>query len=170
MQQQQQHEAEIDVFLEFPYFLLDPMNVGNLISGSSESLIINQKLVQVLLKPIMKDFEHNLSSMGAFQVLLVVKNPPAKQEIWVRFLGWKDTLEKEMATRSSILTWKIPWTEEPGGLQPTGLQRVRHNCAHTCSSLLECEMSVTVQESEHYLVLPFGIGMKTTLFQSCGHC
>ena len=48
--------------------------------------------------------------------MLVVKNPPAKQEIWVRFLGWKDTLEKEMATRSSILTWKIPWTEEPGGL------------------------------------------------------
>ena len=49
------------------------------------------------------------------------------QEIWVRFLGWEDPLEKEMATHSSILAWKIPWTEEPGRLQSMGLQRVRHD-------------------------------------------
>ena len=53
----------------------------------------------------------------------VVKNPPAKQEIWVQSLGWKDPLEKEMATLSSILAWEIPWTEEPGGLQSMGLQK-----------------------------------------------
>ena len=52
----------------------------------------------------------------------MVKNPPALQETWVRSLGWEDPLEKEVATHSSILAWRIPWTEEPGGLQPTGLQ------------------------------------------------
>ena len=53
-----------------------------------------------------------------------VKNLPAMQETWVRSLGQGDPLEKEMATHSSILTWKIPWTEEPGGLQSMGSQRV----------------------------------------------
>ena len=48
----------------------------------------------------------------------------AIRETWVRSLGQKDPLEKEMAHHSSILAWKIPWTEEPGGLQSTGLQRV----------------------------------------------
>ena len=49
------------------------------------------------------------------------------QETWVQSLGWEDTLEKEKATHSSILAWRIPWTEEPGGLQPMGSQRVRHD-------------------------------------------
>ena len=56
----------------------------------------------------------------------MVKNPPAMQETWVQFLDWEDSLEKEMATHSSIPAWRIPWTEEPGGLQSMGLQRVRH--------------------------------------------
>ena len=58
---------------------------------------------------------------------LVVKNPPAVQEIWVRSLGQEVPLEEETATHSSILAWGIPWTEEPGGLQSMGLQRVGHN-------------------------------------------
>ena len=49
--------------------------------------------------------------------------------MWVQSLGQEDSLEKEMATHSSILAWKIPWTEEPGGLQPMGHKRVRHNLA-----------------------------------------
>ena len=49
------------------------------------------------------------------------------QETWFRSLGQEDPLEKEMETHSSILTWEIPWTEEPGGLQSMGLQRVRHD-------------------------------------------
>ena len=60
----------------------------------------------------------------------VVKNLPAMQETQkaqVRFLSWKEPLEEEMATYSSILAWKIPWTEEPGGLQSMGSQRVGHN-------------------------------------------
>ena len=49
------------------------------------------------------------------------------QEIQVQFLGWEDSLEKETATHSSILTWKIPWTGESGGLQPVGPQRAAHD-------------------------------------------
>ena len=55
------------------------------------------------------------------------KNPPAMQETWVRSLGQEDPLEEEMKTPSSILAWEIPWTEEPGGLQSTGSQRVRQD-------------------------------------------
>ena len=57
----------------------------------------------------------------------LVKNPPAMQETWVRSLGWEDPLEKEMATHSSILAWKVSWTEEPGGLQSVGSQRLRRD-------------------------------------------
>ena len=56
-----------------------------------------------------------------------VKRLPAMRETRVRSLGQKDPLEKEMAIHSSPLAWKIPWTEEPGGLQSMGLQRVRHD-------------------------------------------
>ena len=56
-----------------------------------------------------------------------VKNPPAMLETWVRSLGWEDSLEEEMATHSSILAWRIPWTEEPGRLQSMGSQRVGCN-------------------------------------------
>ena len=59
----------------------------------------------------------------------VVKNLPAVQETWVRSLTQEDPLEKEMATHSRIIAWKIPRTEEPGGVQSMGLQRVGHNCA-----------------------------------------
>ena len=52
----------------------------------------------------------------------LIKNLPVMQETWVRFLGWEDPLEKEMAIHSSTLAWKISWTEEPGGLQSMGSQ------------------------------------------------
>ena len=54
----------------------------------------------------------------------MIKNPPTIQETRVRFLGWDDSLEKEMATHYSILAWRIPWTEEPGRLQSMGWRRV----------------------------------------------
>ena len=59
----------------------------------------------------------------ASQVAQTLKNPLAMQETWVRSLGWEDPLEKGMATLSSILAWRTPWTEEPRGLQTTGWQR-----------------------------------------------
>ena len=57
----------------------------------------------------------------------IVKNLPAMQETWIQSLGWKDLLEKGMATHSSILEWRIPWIEEPGRLKPMGSQGVKHN-------------------------------------------
>ena len=56
-----------------------------------------------------------------------LKHLPAMRETQVGSLGWEDPLEKEMATHSNILAWRIPWGEEPGRLQSTGLQRVRHD-------------------------------------------
>ena len=57
----------------------------------------------------------------------MAKNLPAVEETWVQSLDQEDPLEKGMATHSSILAWRIPWTEEPGGLQSMGLQRVGHD-------------------------------------------
>ena len=67
----------------------------------------------------------------------MVKNPPANAgdtEMWIRSLGWEAPLEEGMATHCSVLAWRIPWTEKPGGLQSMGLQRTEHNSsdlAHT---------------------------------------
>ena len=85
------NEAEVDIFLKFPCFFYDQLDVG------------------------------------ASLVAQLVKNLPAMWETWVQSLGWEDSLEKEMAAHSSIVAWKIPWTEEPGRLQSMGLQRVRHD-------------------------------------------
>ena len=63
----------------------------------------------------------------AFLVAQTVKNLPAMQETWVWSLDWEDLLKKGMATHSSTLAWRIPWTEEPGGLQSLGSPRVRHD-------------------------------------------
>ena len=60
-------------------------------------------------------------------VAQTVKNPPAMRETWVLSLDWEDCLEKGTATQSTILAWRIPWTEEPGRLWSTGLQRVGHD-------------------------------------------
>ena len=57
----------------------------------------------------------------------MVKSLPAMQETWVQSLGWEDPLEKGMATHSSILAWRIPWTEDPGRLQSMGSLRVRQD-------------------------------------------
>ena len=57
----------------------------------------------------------------------MVRRLPAMLETQVQSLGWENPLEKEMATHSSIIAWEIPWTEERGGLQPMGSQRVRHD-------------------------------------------
>ena len=57
----------------------------------------------------------------------MVKNPLAMQETWIPSLGWEDPLEECMATHSIILAWRIPWTEEPGGLESMGSQSVGHH-------------------------------------------
>ena len=66
-----------------------------------------------------------------FRLFLVVaqtvKKHSALWETWIQSLGWEDPLEKGMTINSSVLAWRIPWTEEPGGLQSIGLQRAEHN-------------------------------------------
>ena len=66
-------------------------------------------------------------------VAQMVEHLPTMQETQVQFLGQEDLLDKEMATYSSILAWRIPWTEEPGRLQSMGSQRVRHDSASSPS-------------------------------------
>ena len=65
--------------------------------------------------------------LRASLVAQMVKNPPAMRETRVRSPGWEDPLEKGKATHSSILAWRIPWTEEPGRLQSMGSQSIRHD-------------------------------------------
>ena len=82
----------------------------------------------------------------------VGKNFPVVQEtleMWAQSLGWEDPLEEEMATHSSTLAWKIPWTEEPGRLLSMGFQRVRHSWATECMCLplSFCEIQVMVADS-----------------------
>ena len=75
----------------------------------------------------MVGFELSLPKKGASLVAQMIKNLPAILETQVQSLGWEDPLEKGMATHSSILAWRIPWTEEPGRLQSMGSQRVGHD-------------------------------------------
>ena len=74
-----------------------------------------------------KDFDSFKVLNWASLVAQGLKRLPLIQETWVRSLDWEDPLEKEMTTHSSILAWRIPWTEKPGGLQSMGLQRVGHD-------------------------------------------
>ena len=79
-----------------------------------------------------KSFQHfqiPTMNIGASLIVQLVNHLPAMQETRVRFLGREDPLEKEVATHSSILAWRIPWTEEPDRLQSTGSPRVGHNLA-----------------------------------------
>ena len=75
--------------------------------------------------------------------MILPKRLPATRETQVPSLGWEDPLEKEMATRSSTLAWKIPWTEEPGRLQAMGSQRVGHNRATSLSLFFHFHFLVT---------------------------
>ena len=104
-------------------------SLGSKIAG--HNLVTKQKLWQNLVY-------HNKSRQASLGAQLV-KHLPAVQETWVQFLGWKDPLEKEIATHSSILAWRIPWTEEPGGVQSMGSQRVGLDWAtNSFTSLWHC--------------------------------
>ena len=100
-------------------------------------------------------------------VAQTVKRLPTMWETWVRSLDWEDPVQKEMATHSSILAWKIPWAEEPGGLQSMGPQRVRHDWAtsqfrewnNTANRTAQC--SPRGQES---------LGTPAWLFFKCNVC
>ena len=91
---------------------------------------INHSFVGTFVGKVMSLLFNTLSRfVRTSLVAQTVKHLPTMRETWVQSLGWEDLLEEEMATHSSILAWEIPWTEEPGGLQSMGLQRVRHDWA-----------------------------------------
>ena len=86
----------------------------------------------------------------------MVKNWPAMRETWVQSLGWEDPLEKGMATHSSVLAWRNPWTEEPGGLQSVGSQRVEHHWATKYSTAQFQETRKEIQLYTHtYICIHF---------------
>ena len=82
----------------------------------------------------------------------MVKNLPAMQETQIQALGQEDPLEKEMATHSRIPAWRIPWTEEPGGLQSMGSQRVKHNSVtHTFTFISSGHTEQLRRDSSKYI-------------------
>ena len=88
-----------------------------------------------------------------------VKNPRALQETWVPSMGWEDSLEKGMAAHSGILAWRIPWTEEPGGLQPRGHKESDTTERLTLSHFKEEEQAETAKEEHHRAMF---VGLKST--------
>ena len=88
-------------------------------------------------------------------VAQMIDHLPATQETWVRSLGQEDPLEEEMTTHSSILAWRIPWTEEPGGPQSIGSQRVGHDLA--TSLFRDCDASLPVSPATACQVIHAGL-------------
>ena len=107
------------------------------LGGKKHQKVQKAKLEFALHQPLFTYHLHRIHSylhsiyivycIVASLVAQSVKNLPAVQETWIRSLGWEEPLEKEMATHSSILAWKISWTEGPGGLQSVGSQRLGHD-------------------------------------------
>ena len=93
--------------------------------SSSKWVVKDQRQLAISTMHLAQELLVNVQSL----IAQLVKNLPAIQEVWVWFLGWEDPLEKEMATHSSIRAWRIPRTEEPGGLQSMGSQWVGHDLA-----------------------------------------
>ena len=101
----------------------------NIIPGSEGNVWMQQKMLcssSWHLKGVVLNC-NNMYQLGAFQVAQWVKNPPTIQVTQVQSLGQEDALEESMATHSRILAWRIPWTQEPGGLWSKDSQKVRHD-------------------------------------------
>ena len=101
------------------------IKVFTVVSREKSPTFVNQNLACLAMKQGL--LWYNMMPLeGASLVSQTVKDPPAMQETWVQSLGQEDPLEKGMAIHSSILTWRIPWTEEPGGLRSMGSQSNQH--------------------------------------------
>ena len=110
---------------------LTPMDRSSKQKINKETQVLNDTLDEMDLIDIFRTFhpnaeEYTFSRLTSL-VAQMVKYLSTMRETRVRSLGWEDPLEKEMAIHSSTIAWKIPWTEEPGGLQSMGSQRVRHD-------------------------------------------
>ena len=142
-----------EIWLAFLIWSIPSVGVGKLASLGDPALLRGSQTLAKLVHKMSRSLKYvvSLNDLYIFLqefwiywnfevnslVAQVVKNLPAMQETWVRPLGQEDPLEKEMATHSIILVWKIPWMEEPGKLQSMGSQRVGHDWA-TNTSLCFC--------------------------------
>ena len=96
-------------------------------------------------------------------VAQMVKCLPAMRETWIQSPGWEDPLEKEIATHSSTLTWKIPWMEEPGRLQSMGSQWVGHNCATLLTGMI---FSAWLKHDKNFLGISSGDTLSSPMRQA----
>ena len=96
-----------------------------------------------------------------------LKHLPAMRKTWVRSLGWEDPLEKEMATHSSIPAWRIPWMEEPGGLQSTGSQRIGHDWATSLTQSLCLFIPSFPPRSQYVYLFKLIFNWRIIAFQYC---
>ena len=104
----------------------DQLTLSSLVSSEQSSRYGPSLHFSWFSSPKLPFFMH-VTSYWAFLEVQMVRNLPAMQETWVQSLGQEYPVKKGMATHSSILAWRIPWTEQPGGLQSMGSQRVGHN-------------------------------------------
>ena len=104
-------------------------------------------------------FEESKGNFRASLLVQMVKNLPAMWETWVQSLGWEDPLEKVMATHSSILAWRIPWTEEPGSYSPWGgkeldmIERLTHTHTHTHTGNLKSKTNYASSVLSRWVLL-----------------
>ena len=98
-----------------------------MVNACVQPTVVNLYIPQRIHSPAGGHLEHCPFHSGLPWWLRMVKNRPAVQETQVQSLGWEDPLEMGMATHSSILAWRIPWTEEPGGLQSMGSKKIFHS-------------------------------------------
>ena len=133
-----------------------------LILNTFKIMLIYLKLLLAYIKAIYPLFKIGSISQWASPVTQMLKNLPAIQETWIRYLGQEDPLDKEMTTHSSTFTWRIPWTEEPGKLQSTGSHRDRHDwLTLSLSIVLEVEVIVKILNT-WYGTSADGIEQKTS--------
>ena len=116
----------------YPILLVEGSYTDKSIESREVYVTHNGRVLQIYIQNNMDvvssvEFGQPTTLDGASLVAQRLKRLPGMRENRVRSLGWEDPLEKEMATHSSTLAWKIPWTEEPGRLQSMGSQRVRHD-------------------------------------------
>ena len=114
--------------------LMDCSLPGSSIHGIFQARVLEWGAIAFSSKVASQDYISNQCQSQDLNLAILaslvaqrLKHLPAMWETWVQSLGQEDPLEKEMATHSSILAWRIPWTEEPGGLQSTGSLRVEHD-------------------------------------------
>ena len=127
-------------------------------------------MIPELERPPGEEIGYPLQYSWASLVAQLVKNLPPVQETWVQSLGWEDPLEEGMATQSSILAWRIPWTGEPGGLQSMGSHRVKDNRAtnaHARKTIIDSHSwGPTVKKPNSFSITPHGSPVAHMSFQT----